>query len=511
MAAWLDRDRKLVLAVAAAIVALHLAFATQYGWFRDELYYVACGDRLTWGYVDHPPLVAVFARLAKVLFGDSLLGLRMFAMLAAGGGVVLAGEMARAAGGKRVAQLVAALAMAVAPYNLVVGHIYTMNAFEPLIWGGIGLVVLCALRDDDAKRLVWLGPIVGLGVLNKHSAGWPALALVIAIALSPSRRLLVTRETIIAALVASALAAPHVVWQVRNGFPTREFARAALSGKNEPYSVIGFIGQEAQLLHPFFAPLLFAGLVGLLVSPSLRRHRPLGIAWLLVAALIILVQAKAYYLAPAAMWLFAAGGVVLERAIASRPRVRIGAAIYNALAIATGLALAPIAMPLLPVATFQPYARSLGVLGEQRTGERVRPAALPQLYADMFGWPEMARAVEQAVIEKLEPDERVNALIFAHNYGEASAIEHFGHSLPPVASGNTGWWLFGLPRPSPQVVIAVGDVDRDLLDELFEDVREVARFDHPLVRAIEHDIPIFVCRRPKAPFESAWPRLKLYH
>lgn len=322
-------------------------------------------------------------------------------------------------------------------------------------------------------------------------------------------RLLAKKETVFAALIASAFAAPHVVWQVRNGFPTREFARAALSGKNEPYGVLGFIGQEMQLLHPLFAPLLLAGLVGLLVSPSLRRFRPLGVAYVLVAALIVVVKAKAYYLAPAAMWLFAAGGVVVERATAARPRARIAAAVYGALAVLAGLALAPMAMPILPVATFQPYARALGALGEQKTGEKNRPAALPQIFADMYGWPELAHVVEEVVLG-LSAEECEGALIFAHNYGEASAIEHFGHALPKVASGNTGWWLFGLPRSSPSVVVAVGDVDRALLDELFEDVHEVARFDHPLVRANERDIPITVCRRPKVPFETAWPRLKLY-
>jgi hypothetical protein len=150
--------------IAFAIVALHIAFAGRYGWFRDELYYVACGQRLALGYVDHQPLVAFVARIANALFGDSLIGLRSFAAICAGATVLSASATARAFGGGRVAQIVAALGVALAPYDLVVGHIYTMNAFEPVIWGGIGLVVALSIRAQDARRLVWLGPIVGVGM-----------------------------------------------------------------------------------------------------------------------------------------------------------------------------------------------------------------------------------------------------------------------------------------------------------------------------------------------------------
>lgn len=505
----LDRDRRFALVLASVVVAVHLALAGRYGWFRDELYYVACGERLAWGYVDHPPVVALVARVARLIFGDSLVGLRTFAALAGGGAIVLSGEIARAWGGGRVAQTIAPLATAIAPYDLFVGQIYTMNAFEPLVWGAIALVVGRALRGDDPKPLVWLGPIVGIGILNKHSAAWPVAALAIALALSPSRRLLVRKQALLAAAIATLIVAPHLVWQLQNGFPTREFAHAALSGKNEPYGVLGLVGQQVQMLNPALAPLWMVGLVALLVSPALRRQRPMGVAYLLVAALVFATQAKAYYLVPAASWLFAAGAIVVERVTAARPRARIAAALYGGLAVAAGVALAPTVIPILTVPSYQRYARALGALGEAKTGEKNRPAALPQLYADMHGWPEMARVVE-SVVAGLSPEDCADTLILAENYGEASAIEHFGRGLPPVASGNTGWWLWGLPRPAPAVLVAVGNLDADVLEELFEDVKVMARIDHPLARASERDLPVYVCRRPRLPLAAAWPRMKHY-
>jgi hypothetical protein len=180
---------------------------------------------------------------------------------------------------------------------------------------------------------------------------------------------------------------------------------------------------------------------------------------------------------------------------------------YGAIAIAGGLALLPATVPILDVPTFQRYARAIGVLGEQRTGEKIRPANLPQVYADMHGWPELARTVRGAV-DGLSPNERTDAIVFATNYGKASAIEQFGAGIP-VGSGDNGWWLWGPPRPAPSTVVWVGG-DEDRIRALFTEVREVARFDHPLANGDERDVPVYVCRQPRLSLSEAWPRLKHY-
>jgi 4-amino-4-deoxy-L-arabinose transferase-like glycosyltransferase len=125
----MNSGRRAVLVVALATFGFHLAFASRYGWFRDELYYVACARRLAWGYVDHPPVVAAIARVAWMLFGESLVGLRAFAALSAAGMTILAGETARVMGGGRFAQVLSAVVIVVGPFDLVIGHLFTMNCF----------------------------------------------------------------------------------------------------------------------------------------------------------------------------------------------------------------------------------------------------------------------------------------------------------------------------------------------------------------------------------------------
>jgi hypothetical protein len=508
------RERRLEVVIAVAAFAVHLSFASRYGWFRDELYYVACARRLSWGYVDHPPMVAAVAKVALLLFGESLVGLRSFAALAAAATAILAAEIARAMGGSTYARALAAFAAAVAPYDLVIGQIYTMNAFEPLVWSGIALVFARA-ANGHVRALLWLGPIVGLGVLNKHSAAWVLVGLALGVALSGARRLLLRSETFFAATVAFLIVLPHIGWQFANGFPTREFAASALSGKNEPYNAIGFVWQELLLTHPLAGLLWMGGLAALVWFKQLLPFRPLAVAYLFVAVLIVTTQAKPYYLGPSYGWLFAAGAVAFEHI--TQRRARWARAAFPGVLGITSAVLLPVTVPVMSERSFQTYSAALGVFGEARSGEKMKRAALPQLYADMHGWPEMARSVSD-VVAGLGEEERASAWVLADNYGEASAVEMFAELQ--VASGNNGWWLWGPPRRAPNIasqshlewplaVVTIGYEEAEL-QRFFADVREVARADHPLARADERDLPIAVCRSPRMPLDQAWPLLKHY-
>ena len=132
----LPRTPWVLPALALGTVVFHLLFAGRYGYFRDELYFIACGQHLAWGYVDQPPLIAVLARLATAIFGESLVGLRVLPAFAAGGLVALTGWLARRVGGGTYAMALSGIAVALAPFFLFTGHTLTMNAFEPLFWMG---------------------------------------------------------------------------------------------------------------------------------------------------------------------------------------------------------------------------------------------------------------------------------------------------------------------------------------------------------------------------------------
>src|SRR5262245_30392593 len=176
-----------VLAVAAAKLALHLALSNRYGYFRDELYFLDCGRHLDWGYVDHAPLVGLVSRLALML-GGSLPVLRAIPALAGPGVVFLSGALAWRLGGGRFAQALAALAVLVMPILLGIDSLFSMNAFEPLVWVGAAYLLVRIEQTGDPRRWVALGVLLGAGLMNKHSTAFFAIALAAGVVLTPLRR-----------------------------------------------------------------------------------------------------------------------------------------------------------------------------------------------------------------------------------------------------------------------------------------------------------------------------------
>ena len=236
-----------------------LAASGGYGYQRDELYFVSCARHLAWGYVDQPPLIAVIARIALGLFGDSLTALRLLPALAGAITVVLTGRLTRSLGGGPFAQGLAMLAIALAPFYLAVGNLLTMNAFEPLLWMGAAYLFIKA--EETNALWIWaaLGAVVGLGLDNKYTMFFFEACGLCAIALTPARRVFRLRGFYLAAAIAAVLVAPTLVWQYAHGWPQLEVLRHASSDKNVVVGPLAFYLQQVLMMNPLAAPLWIAG------------------------------------------------------------------------------------------------------------------------------------------------------------------------------------------------------------------------------------------------------------
>jgi hypothetical protein len=218
------------------------------------------------------------------------------------------------------------------------------------------------------------------------------------------------------------------------------------------------------------------------------------------------VSPRVYYLFPAFPLLFAAGGVAWE-AWLTRPALAWARIAYPALVAAAGALLAPIAIPILPPETYIRYARALHL--EQPRLERHRLGPLPQIFADQFGWPEMAATVAR-VYHGLPREIRSATAIFAQSYGEAGAIDLFGprYGLPPALSGHQNYFLWGCRGYSGDSLIALGG-RREAWERLFASVQTVARVEHPYSMPYRH-FDVFYCRGIKRPLGELWPQLKMW-
>jgi len=506
---FLRSDVAVVLYLALAKLVLHFLTNGQYGYFRDELYFLACGERLDWGYVDQPPLIAVAARVTRALFGDSLFAIRLFPAIAGALLVLLTGLIARELGGGRFAQVLACVAVIIAPGYLLLHTWLTMNAFEPLLWMLCAYLLILILKGGDEKLWLLFGATAGVGLLNKHSMLFFGSGLVAGLVLAGQGRRLLSKWALLGGLLAFVIFLPNVWWQWARGWPMLELLRNVEVTKNYQASLAEFFAGQLLLTHPLNFPLWLAGLYFYLRAETGKKFRALGWSYLIVYALMIFLKGKVYYLAPIYPMLLAAGGVWFEGALAARPRLVWARAALIVVLLAGGAALAPLVLPVLPVETFIRYARTFGMQEGVKT-ENQKLGRLPQHYADMFGWENMTATVAR-VFHNLPPEEQMKCAIYTQNYGEAGAIDFFGraYGLPKAISGHQNYFLWGPRGHTGECVIIIGGKAQDHA-KIFGEVREAARVWSDYAMPYETDLPIYVCRQPKLSLQEVWPQVKHY-
>jgi hypothetical protein len=179
--------------------------------------------------------------------------------------------------------------------------------------------------------------------------------------------------------------------------------------------------------------------------------------------------------------------------------------------VVSGVLVAPITVvPVLPVETL---ARITGALGGDAgiEVETQEVAELPQNVADRFGWEDMTETVAR-VHGQLPPEERSEACVLTGNYGEAGAIDFFGakHGLPKAISGHNSYYIWGPRGCSGETIVSVG-VPRGRLEAVFGRIEQTDTVRCRYCMPDEDDLPVYVCRSPKLPFEEAWPSFKHYN
>ena len=503
-ARWQLTAGMLVAALAALKLLLHLYAGRYYGYFVDELYNLALARHLAWGYVDVAPMIALIGRIELTVFGSSLSAIRLAPALAGAGLVLLTGAIARELGGRRFAQGLAALCVLLAPGILALDHFLNVNAFEPLCWMGCALLLIRIINTGDEKLWLWFGLLAGVGLETKHSMLIFGFALVAGLVLTPQRKHLFSRWLLLGGLLAFLLFLPNLLWNIQHHFPFLELQEnIRRDGRNVSLSLASFFGEETLAMLPLSAPIWIAGLWGLLRG----RYRALAFAWAIAAALILAMNPRTYYLFPAFPMLFAAGAVQFEAWLA-RPRLAWIKPAWCALMVLMGALLAPTIIPLLPPETYIRYAKATHL--EQPRVENHRLGPLPQLFADQFGWEDMAAAVAR-VYNSLPADIRPRTAIFGQNYGQAGAIDLFGpkYGLPPAISGHQNYFLWGPRGASGESMIVMAGSQPDL-ESKFASVRRVAHVGHPYAMPYEH-FDIFYCQGLKLSLADAWPKVKNWH
>lgn len=500
-------DTAILVYFALIKLALHLVtnWRGGYGYFRDELYYMACSRRLDLGYVDQPPLSLYILALNRFLFGESLFALRLVPAVAGSVTVFISGLMARELGGRRFAQALAATAAIICPAFIAGAAFYSMNCFDMLFWVLTAYAAIRLIRTGKPRFWIALGFLLGLGLLNKVGVLWLGAGLFAGVLFSKQRTWLKTPWPWIAGATALLLFSPFVYWNLTHDLAHLEFIRNATSGKYSGLTPLSFIRGQVEIHNPVTLPLWLAGLWFFFADREGRKFATLG--WMYAIPILILVlngHSKPEYLSAAYPMLFAGGSVVFERLLSGSYRLWLRRVYVSLLAL--GMIFAPIVLPILPVETYIRYTTALGM--KPFTSEGKKLAELHQFYADMFGWEAKAAAVAK-VYNRLSPEDRQKCAIFADNYGRCGAIDFFGkaYGLPDSIGRHNNYWIWGPREYTGELVIILGG-DLEDKQKSFESVEVAGVVSCKYCMPYENDLRIYVCRKLKMPLKEFWPRLK---
>jgi 4-amino-4-deoxy-L-arabinose transferase-like glycosyltransferase len=505
--ATLTSDTALLIYLGLVSLVVHVLVAGNYGYFRDELYYLADGRHLAPGYVDQPPLIGLLAAIVHVTLGDSLVAIHIIPAIVCACLVVVVGLMARELGGGRFAQLLAALAALVTLVFMATGSIFSMDVIDELCWALGAYIVIRLIHRDQPRLWLLFGLVAGIGLANKLTMLFFGFALAVALLLTPARAYFRSRWLWLGGAIAFAFLLPYLLWNAANGWPTVDFWRhyGGLSGGGP----VSFLANQILSINPLNLPIAIAGLFFYFRNPEGKPYRVLGWTYVVLYALFTVMNAKPYFLTPAYSILYAGGVLTLERAV-RRARWSWVRFAYPALLVASGAFFAPLAMPVLPPATFVSDYGFMTALGNGGAGQS-NAGAFPQYLGDRFGWDTMTATVAQ-VYDALPVGERSQACIFTVNYGEAGALQLLGtpYHLPPVISGHNNYYLWGPGNCSGSVLITVG-MTREDMAKSYASVIQSATITCEYCQAQENNLPVYVCTQPKVNPRDAWLSVKHFN
>lgn len=476
-----------VFAIAGATAAVLLAVSGRFGYFGDELYFLASGRyHPAWGYADNPWLLPMLARFFDLVTPGSVIGLRVLPALLTALGVVLTALIAREFGGGRRAQTVSAAAFAISPQLLGTGHLLMTCTVDPFCWVLVSWLVARWVRVRDDWLLLYAGIATAVAMQAKFLIIVFWAGLVLGLLLSGPREIFRRPLLWVGAAITPLLSVPTVLWQADHGWVYRSMPGVIAGQVEQAWGGRSAIVPMAVLTAGLFvgAFLVFHGCYCLLRAPELRSFRFFGWASIVVTIAIVVSAGRYYYLSGLYAVLFAASATRIEIRMPARWWRWVPT--WPAFAVSALLGLY-IALPVRPLGAF--------------TGS----ALVDFLPVSSIGWPQLAATAADAY-DQLPPDTRAHTVVMGDTYWQASALDVYGRAdgIPRAYGPERGYWYMGRPPATTRQVLYVGGTSHTV-GAYFDSVRQVGTVHLPHVdaEAANQGVPIWLCTGPR----DAWPRL----
>ena len=498
-------DTAMLVYLALVKLFVQLATSNDYGFFRDELYFIDAGKHLAFGYVDFPAFIALLAAFTQFLFGNSLVAYHIFPAIAGTLVVFFTGLIARELGGGRFAQCLASLASLVSPTFLGIDSLFTMNAFDELWWVLACYVLILLIKREQTRYWLLFGLIAGIGLLTKMTMLMFGFAVIAGLLISSKRNFLLSKWLLIGGCIAALFLLPYVIWEFANNW-TSLLYWSRYPSNIEHLPPIGFIYQQIITTNPVSLVIWLAGLYYYFFRPEGKPYRLFGYAFIILFLLFMYSHAKFYFLAPAYPVLFAAGALLLEPILTTSRWHWVKISYISSLVI-SGILLALFFLPVLPPSVYLQFSHGNDLA---QPDFHSNPPQLPQPLADRFGWENMAASVAQ-VYHHLPTDQQNIACIFAGNYGEAGAIDYYSQTdqIPQSISSHLNYFIWGPGTCTGEIVISIG-VPYKTLQPIFDKVVLANTVICKYCIHNEQNLPIYIAYHAKASIKDLWPATKNY-
>jgi len=484
--------------VAVCVMLAHIATNGKYGFHRDELQVLDDARHMAWGFVAYPPVTPFIERVSMTLFGTSLVGLRLFPVFAQGAVIVLTGLMARELGARRLAQIVAGLAVAVSPLPMFEATEFQYSSFDLLWWVLIAYFLIRLLKYENPRWWLAIGAVVGVGMMTKYTMCFYVAGIAGAVLLTPARRYLKSRWLWYGMGLSLLIFLPNLIWQIRHDMVSVHFLQHIHKRDVGEGRANGFWLDQVMInTNPLLAPLWIAGLFYFFAFRDGKRYRLLGWLWAIPVVVFFIAKGRGYYAGAVYPMLFAAGSVLWDRWV---HRLRTAWALVVEVVTFAALAVGAygagrVILPIAPVNANSVALKNNGDLREE------------------IGWTDLVAEVAR-IRDSLTPAERANFAIITGNYGETGAIDLYGprYGLPQAISGTNTAWYRGYGNPPPRTLIVLGQ-SREDADEMFQSCRLAGHDGNPYDIKNEESVDhpdIFVCGPPRQPWPEFWTHFRFF-
>lgn len=499
----IERQKLLTLIFSISLINFIIYLITQvffaYGIFRDEYYYLACANRLDFGYVDHPPLSIWILGFWKMLFGDSMLVIRLVPAIVSSLSLFFMGAFTQKLGGEKSAIVIAMILFMLTPIFLGMNTIYSMNTFDFFFWILSTYLFLKIIQTENKKYWIWLGFVLGLGLLNKTSILWLGAGIFVGTIFTPLKKDLKTWYPYLAFIIAMLIFSPYIIWNFTHDFAHLEFMRNAATRKYGGLTPVTFIIDQILILNPLSILIWLPGLIFFFFRKEKITFLALGLIWL-TTFLILLINghSKGEYISAAYQILFAGGVVMIEKWSMRQKHYWVKYSMAVPI-ILIGIFLSPFARPLLSPETFIQYQSTIGLEPPSNEGHET---VFPQFYSDMFGWNELAQNVSK-VYQSMPQEEREKTFVYCSNYGKAGALEYYSkkYPLPKVICPHNSYWYWWPEIKSNSTIVIIGGEIEDHLQAL-DEVKEAGFHNTKYAMPYENNLIIFIGRGLKISLEE---------